>query len=69
MDLLRNFGSVKSASTVWQTIPVGFQDQPNYLNAVVEFVTQLSANEIHKDVIQSIEKELGRERTENKYGP
>jgi len=54
-------------SSVYETEPVGFLDQASFLNMVVEVETTLSDLEF-LDVCQSIELELGRERT-FKNGP
>lgn len=59
-DLLR-------ASSLYDTEPVGDVDQPNFLNAVAEVETDLSAAQLLWN-LQLIEKRLGRERT-RRWGP
>jgi 2-amino-4-hydroxy-6-hydroxymethyldihydropteridine diphosphokinase len=66
---LAHFGHVKAASSVWQTAPVGFSGQPDFLNAAVLLETKLSAKTLRQQVITQIENSLGRMRTENKNGP
>ena len=66
---LARFGHVKAVSSVWQTAPVGFSEQPDFLNAAVLLETELSAKTLRQQVIPQIENSLGRVRTENKNGP
>jgi len=54
-------------SSVYETEPVGGPVQPHFLNAVVEFRTQLSAPEILKWA-QSQEEDADRQRIEH-WGP
>ena len=48
-------------SKLYRTAPVGPQDQPDFLNAVIRAHTSLPAIEL-LDELQRIEAELGRER-------
>ncbi len=66
---LSEFGRIKAVSTVWQTTPVGFAQQADFLNAAVLLETKLSAAALRQKVIAQIENKLGRVRTENKNGP
>jgi len=59
--------SVVKTSSFYKSKPVGPQDQPDYINAVTELATELSAHEL-LDYLQVIENEHGRER-EIKWGP
>ncbi len=58
--------SVVRTSSFYRSKPVGPQDQPDYINAVVELATELSAH-VLLSYLQSIENEHGRER-EIKWG-
>lgn len=49
-------------SSIYETAPVGYVDQAHFLNLVIEVRTSLSPIEM-LDVCQSIEQQLGRERT------
>ncbi len=49
-------------SSVYQTLPWGYLDQPPFLNMVVEAQTSLSPREL-LDFLQSIEVKMGREKT------
>jgi len=66
---LAQHGQVRALSTVWETAPVGFADQPNFLNAVVLLATPLTAQALRAEVIPAVEAALGRVRTGNKFGP
>jgi 2-amino-4-hydroxy-6-hydroxymethyldihydropteridine diphosphokinase len=66
---LAQFGQVQAVSTVWETLPVGFSDQPDFLNAAVLIETDLSAVALREEAIAAIEVALGRVRTANKNAP
>lgn len=66
---LSRFGCIRAVSTVWETAPIGFRDQPNYLNAAVLLETELSPLALREEAIFTIEAALGRVRTKNKYAP
>ena len=69
VKLLARLGRVRAVSSVWETEPVGFADQPNFLNAAVLLETVLSAWALREEAITQIEQALGRVRTENKNAP
>jgi 2-amino-4-hydroxy-6-hydroxymethyldihydropteridine diphosphokinase len=48
---------------------VGKTDQANFLNAAALIETELAAAELKTNVLQVIEQELGRVRTEDKNAP
>jgi len=54
-------------SRLYLTRPMGPQDQPDFVNAVVGLVTQLSARAL-LDALLDIERGMGRERRE-RWGP
>ena len=60
IERLPNTKLVK-ASSLYKTAPVGYLDQPDFINAVAEVCTELSPLEL-LDVILNIETEAGRER-------
>lgn len=66
---LAEFGRVQAVSTVWETPPLGFSQQPNFLNAAVLLETHLSAQTLRQAAIAQIEAALGRVRSQNKNGP
>lgn len=57
---LATLGSVKT-SRLYQSPPMGPQDQPNYLNAAVQLVTELEPL-VLLDELQRFEQESGRVR-------
>ena len=59
--------TVSQVSAVIETKPLGDAGQPAYLNCVAEIKTDLSAGQLHKQLVR-IENALGRERSE-KWGP
>jgi 2-amino-4-hydroxy-6-hydroxymethyldihydropteridine diphosphokinase len=69
LSQLAQFGRVQAVSAIWETLPVGFSNQPNFLNAAVLLETHLSARALREEAITTIEAALGRVRTENKNAP
>jgi 2-amino-4-hydroxy-6-hydroxymethyldihydropteridine diphosphokinase len=59
---LGDLGTVSAASTVFETDPVGYADQPAFLNAVVRLETALAPVPLVERLLE-IEKWLGRERS------
>lgn len=59
--------SVVKKSSIYETEPVGYENQENFLNQVIEITTQYSPLEL-LDACQLIENKLGRER-DIKWGP
>ncbi|TBL67241.1 2-amino-4-hydroxy-6-hydroxymethyldihydropteridine diphosphokinase [Hafnia alvei] len=57
-----------ATSSLYRTPPLGPQDQPDYLNAVVALDTNLSAENL-LDHTQKIELEHGRVRKDERWGP
>ena len=68
IQLLQEQGGIESISSAWESKSVG-ADGPNYLNACIAFATRRSWPALKEEVILSIELQLGRKRTENKYAP
>lgn len=59
--------NILKKSSIYQTVPVGYTDQPDFLNMVIEIDTSLIAIDL-LDVCQEIEQNLGRKRT-IRFGP
>jgi 2-amino-4-hydroxy-6-hydroxymethyldihydropteridine diphosphokinase len=55
-------------STIRETAPWGYEDQPSFLNAVAEVDTTLGPRPL-LDQLLAVEQELGRERTGPRWGP
>jgi 2-amino-4-hydroxy-6-hydroxymethyldihydropteridine diphosphokinase len=60
--------SVTAISPAFDSDPVGFSDQPNFLNLCLEVVCGLKPSELLKETL-AIETQLGRLRTSNRNGP
>ncbi|AJR07475.1 2-amino-4-hydroxy-6-hydroxymethyldihydropteridine diphosphokinase [Photobacterium gaetbulicola] len=60
--------SVVAVSSLYSSTPMGPQDQPDYINAVVAVETDLSPLAL-LDCTQSIEQEHGRVRKAERWGP
>ena len=58
---------VVNISSIYETVPVGYEDQDLFLNMVMEVMTSLSAHEL-LDICLKLELELGRKR-EFVWGP
>ena len=67
IGLLREATDVKSVSNYYITKPVGYEDQPDFVNAVCIIETELPAMDL-LNMLHGIEKAMGRERT-IKWGP
>ncbi len=59
--------TVEKVSSIYETAPVGYTDQANFLNVVISIHTSLSAKHLLA-ACQHIEQELGRKRT-IRWGP
>ncbi|MBM7573179.1 2-amino-4-hydroxy-6-hydroxymethyldihydropteridine diphosphokinase [Aquibacillus albus] len=69
IDLLSTYEEIEviQQSSIYETIPVGYAEQGNFLNMVVKIRTSLDPL-VLLSYCQSIEKKLGRKR-EIKWGP
>jgi 2-amino-4-hydroxy-6-hydroxymethyldihydropteridine diphosphokinase len=67
LALLREATEVKKVSSYYITKPVGYEEQPDFVNAVCIIETELPAMELI-NMLHGIEKAMGRERT-IKWGP
>ncbi len=52
---------LKKLSSIYETEPYGFIDQPKFLNMVVEIETRLTANKLLR-LTQDIEKKIGKKK-------
>jgi 2-amino-4-hydroxy-6-hydroxymethyldihydropteridine diphosphokinase len=55
-------------SSIVETEPWGYLDQPDFLNAVAELETALSPRQL-LDHLLDVERRLGRERVGHRWGP
>jgi 2-amino-4-hydroxy-6-hydroxymethyldihydropteridine diphosphokinase len=59
---------VARVSSLRETDPVGYADQPRFLNGVAELVTRLSPRELLERML-AVERDLGRTRDGPRFGP
>jgi 2-amino-4-hydroxy-6-hydroxymethyldihydropteridine diphosphokinase len=59
---LESLGRVVCSSPLYSTAPVGFAEQPRFVNAVVALETALAPRELLEGLL-AIEQEFGRDRT------
>jgi len=59
---------MSNISALYYSRPMGPQDQPDYMNAVAQLDTSLTAIAL-LDTLQKIENEAGRVRKDNRWGP
>lgn len=62
VERIRELGEVKAVSSVYDTEPVGYVDQPRFLNAAVLLKTSLEPVELMRSLLE-IERKMGRERS------
>jgi 2-amino-4-hydroxy-6-hydroxymethyldihydropteridine diphosphokinase len=66
---LESLGRIVGRSSLYSTEPVGFTEQPRFLNAVVALETELDPHALLDGLLQ-IEKQYGRDRSAGiRYGP
>jgi 2-amino-4-hydroxy-6-hydroxymethyldihydropteridine diphosphokinase len=59
---------VVAVSSIRETDPVGFADQPRFLNAAVALDTELEPRAL-LELLMAVERELGRTRDGLRFGP
>jgi len=59
---------VRARSSVYETEPVGIEDQPWYLNQVIRGTTRLTPGEL-LEACKGVERLFGREPTGVRFGP
>ena len=67
IGMIRN-SQIVATSSFYRTPPLGPADQPDYLNAAVALETTLTAEELLNET-QRIEREQGRVRKSERWGP
>lgn len=67
LDLLAQHGQIVKISTVYESLPWGVTNQPNFLNGVLQLETKLNPIELLK-VLKEIEKAVGR-KERYRWGP
>jgi 2-amino-4-hydroxy-6-hydroxymethyldihydropteridine diphosphokinase len=59
---LESLGRVAGRSSLYSTAPVGYAEQPRFVNAVVALRTELAPRDLLKELM-AIEREFGRDRS------
>jgi len=67
IDLLSEFGKILAISSVYKTEPVLYEDQDDFLNIVIEYEYQETAQSLLQ-IIKNIETQMGRKKI-IRYGP
>ncbi len=67
VDEIGSFAKIIKASSIYETEPVGKENQPEFINCVAEIETELSPQDLLKQ-LNLVELKLGRVRDE-KWGP
>jgi len=62
VERLEALGKLVGRSSLYSTAPVGYDNQPRFVNAVVSLVTPMSARELLTTLLE-IELEFGRDRS------
>ena len=68
VELLGREHALLKMSHFSTTAPVGFTEQPDFVNGAVLLQTDLT-NEQFRGYLKELERRLGRVKTGNKYGP
>jgi 2-amino-4-hydroxy-6-hydroxymethyldihydropteridine diphosphokinase len=70
LDLLGGSPGVEvvAVSTLRETDPIGYVDQPRFLNGAAELETTLPPRKLLEQLL-AVERQLGRERTGPRFGP
>ena len=61
VERIRELGEVKAVSSSYDTEPVGYLDQPRFLNAALVLETSLEPTELMRALLE-VEQAMGRER-------
>ena len=67
INQISKFSTVNKISSIYESDPILFEDQPKFFNLVLEINYKKTVNELLK-TIKDVEKIMGRKRT-LKYGP
>jgi 2-amino-4-hydroxy-6-hydroxymethyldihydropteridine diphosphokinase len=69
LELLAVQTRLVAVSSVWENRPVGLAEQPSFLNAAAIVETELTAEQLKREVLAAIEQRLGRLRQADKNAP
>jgi 2-amino-4-hydroxy-6-hydroxymethyldihydropteridine diphosphokinase len=70
LELLEAEGDIEvdALSSLRETDPVGYEDQPRFLNGAAALRTELAPRAL-LERLQTVERKLGRDRTGPRFGP
>lgn len=68
LKILGNEVEVQKVSTLVKTKPIGIENQPYFTNGALKVQTGMNREEL-KQLLKTIEDELGRDRSAPKFGP
>ncbi|HET9135585.1 MAG TPA: 2-amino-4-hydroxy-6-hydroxymethyldihydropteridine diphosphokinase [Candidatus Kapabacteria bacterium] len=63
IDTLKKLGTAVALSSIYETTPVGYFDQADFLNTVMAIETELSVEVLHRS-LKELEGQLGRQHRE-----
>jgi 2-amino-4-hydroxy-6-hydroxymethyldihydropteridine diphosphokinase len=66
---LNEWCQVRAISSVYETCPVGLEDQPTFLNAAVLVESSMDPAVFRRDILDRVESNLNRMRTSEKNAP
>jgi 2-amino-4-hydroxy-6-hydroxymethyldihydropteridine diphosphokinase len=69
VHLMGEMTIIIAVSSVYETAPVGLEQQPSFLNAAVLVETEMDPVHFKNEVLAEIERRLGRVRTGDKNAP
>lgn len=69
VKLLSEKCRIVRSSSVYETCPVGLEQQPTFFNAAVLVETDMTAFHFRRDILEPIEAKLRRVRTDDKNAP
>jgi len=65
---LKRSVKIKAESSMHESKPWGYKDQPDFLNAALEIETEMDPKEL-LSLLKRIEKDLGRQKEKIRWGP
>src|SRR5205823_5101613 len=65
---IETLGDVRAVSSFYDTEPVGYLDQPRFLNAALLLETAMGPVELMRQLLK-VERAMGRERPANPWAP
>lgn len=68
VELLSRNLTIQRISRIYETPPFGM-DGDNFLNAAVEVLAELSAEDVKQHILREVESQLGRQRSRDKFIP